>query len=241
MSSALNDISYELLEKALRKEQELGYQDSAVPGGLEKFVEEWWHPYKVMHPDLSKWRAGVSAALEDYRHSSVQERKYKIDLALGILRGRSISKGDSISHAGLELEPAPLAKRLWGSVATLERRTIINAAILISAAVIGLIAYDSLSIFFSPDVPNLPADISPTGAIQATPTLTASVACPQGCEEPPPGCVIKGNINTATGEKIYHVPSGKFYDATVISPRRGERWFCTEEEARANGWRKSDQ
>jgi hypothetical protein len=54
-----------------------------------------------------------------------------------------------------------------------------------------------------------------------------------------PGCNIKGNISMRTGERIYHVPGGKFYDATVISPGKGERWFCSEAEARAAGWRKS--
>jgi hypothetical protein len=51
-------------------------------------------------------------------------------------------------------------------------------------------------------------------------------------------CVIKGNIN-AKGERIYHVPGGQYYDATVIDTAKGERWFCTEAEAVAAGWRKS--
>jgi micrococcal nuclease len=74
----------------------------------------------------------------------------------------------------------------------------------------------------------------------ASPTVAAGrSACPQGCTVPPAGCVIKGNISQGTGEKIYHVPGGAFYDQTVIDPARGERWFCTEAEAVANGWRKS--
>jgi hypothetical protein len=51
-------------------------------------------------------------------------------------------------------------------------------------------------------------------------------------------CNIKGNINTR-GERIYHVPGQKYYDETRISASHGERWFCSEEEARAAGWRKS--
>ncbi|MBI1885821.1 MAG: thermonuclease family protein [Chloroflexi bacterium] len=51
--------------------------------------------------------------------------------------------------------------------------------------------------------------------------------------------VIKGNISYTTGEKIYHVPGGEFYDETVIDKSNGERWFCTEEQAVAAGWRKS--
>jgi micrococcal nuclease len=51
--------------------------------------------------------------------------------------------------------------------------------------------------------------------------------------------VIKGNISKTTGEKIYHVPGGEFYDKTVIDEAAGERWFCTEQEAIEAGWRRS--
>ncbi len=53
---------------------------------------------------------------------------------------------------------------------------------------------------------------------------------------PGAGCDIKGNIN-GKGAKIYHVPGEANYEATRIDTARGERWFCTEEEARAAGWR----
>jgi micrococcal nuclease len=56
-----------------------------------------------------------------------------------------------------------------------------------------------------------------------------------GSDEP----VIKGNISYSTGEKIYHVPGGYYYGDTVIDEAKGERWFCTEAEAVAAGWRKS--
>lgn len=49
-------------------------------------------------------------------------------------------------------------------------------------------------------------------------------------------CAIKGNIS-ASGARIYHRPGQRFYDATRIDPAAGERWFCTEAEARAEGWR----
>jgi len=51
------------------------------------------------------------------------------------------------------------------------------------------------------------------------------------------GCTIKGNINSK-GERIYHVdgksPSD---DDTVVDESAGERWFCSEAEAQAAGWR----
>ncbi|WP_340116168.1 thermonuclease family protein [Pelagibius sp. 7325] len=52
-------------------------------------------------------------------------------------------------------------------------------------------------------------------------------------------CLVKGNISINTGERIYHVPSGEYYSRTKINPAKGERWFCSEAEARAAGWRPS--
>jgi len=54
-----------------------------------------------------------------------------------------------------------------------------------------------------------------------------------------PSCNIKGNISLNTGERIYHVPGQQYYAETRISLEKGERWFCSEAEARAAGWRKS--
>ena len=52
------------------------------------------------------------------------------------------------------------------------------------------------------------------------------------------GCNIKGNIGSS-GKRIYHVPGGRWYGKTKINTAKGERWFCSEEEARAAGWRAS--
>ena len=57
-----------------------------------------------------------------------------------------------------------------------------------------------------------------------------------GCPQP----LIKGNISSS-GEKIYHVPGGAFYEDTQIDEAKGERWFCTEEDAVAAGWRRSSR
>jgi micrococcal nuclease len=48
-------------------------------------------------------------------------------------------------------------------------------------------------------------------------------------------CTIKGNINSS-GDKIYHVESGRYYKIT-----KPEKWFCTEKEAVDAGFRKSEQ
>ncbi len=49
-------------------------------------------------------------------------------------------------------------------------------------------------------------------------------------------CLIKGKISRG-GERIYHLPGGRWYDRTKIDAAKGERWFRTEEEARVAGWR----
>lgn len=51
------------------------------------------------------------------------------------------------------------------------------------------------------------------------------------------GCAIKGNISE--NGRIYHLPGQRYYAMTAINPLAGERWFCSEEEARAAGWRKA--
>lgn len=55
-------------------------------------------------------------------------------------------------------------------------------------------------------------------------------------EGAPEGRSVKGNINSR-GDRIYHAPGMSSYCATKIDESKGERWFCSEEEARAAGWR----
>lgn len=54
-------------------------------------------------------------------------------------------------------------------------------------------------------------------------------------QQAPSGCAIKGNI-TRNGQ-IYHMPWSPWYAKVVIEEARGERWFCSESEAVAAGWR----
>ena len=48
-------------------------------------------------------------------------------------------------------------------------------------------------------------------------------------------CRIKGNISSSG--KIYHVPGSNNYDRTRIDTSKGERWFCSEQQAIDAGWR----
>ena len=54
-------------------------------------------------------------------------------------------------------------------------------------------------------------------------------------QQAPSGCAIKGNVTR--GGHIYHMPWSPFYDRVAIDGARGERWFCSEQEALAAGWR----
>lgn len=55
----------------------------------------------------------------------------------------------------------------------------------------------------------------------------------------PGGCAIKGNISKKG--QIYHVPWSTWYEKVKIDASRGERWFCSEAEALAAGWRPAGQ
>ena len=73
---------------------------------------------------------------------------------------------------------------------------------------------------------------SATPAVSAAPTAVASASASN------PSCTIKGNIS-ASGEKIYHLQGCGSYAKTTIDESRGERWFCSEQEAQTTGWRKA--
>lgn len=83
--------------------------------------------------------------------------------------------------------------------------------------------------------PGTPETSAETTEVRGT-TETKSEAGAQSSV--PSGCVIKGNISSS-GEKIYHLPGCGSYAKTSIDEARGERWFCTEEEAVGAGWRKA--
>ena len=51
----------------------------------------------------------------------------------------------------------------------------------------------------------------------------------------PEGCPIKGRV--ASGSRTYVLPWSSSYERVRVRTERGERWFCSEQEARAAGWR----
>lgn len=54
-------------------------------------------------------------------------------------------------------------------------------------------------------------------------------------QQAPDGCPIKGNISR--NGQIYHAPWSPWYKRTKINLKKGERWFCSEADAVAAGWR----
>ncbi|MEZ5816033.1 MAG: thermonuclease family protein [Hyphomicrobiaceae bacterium] len=53
--------------------------------------------------------------------------------------------------------------------------------------------------------------------------------------EAPDGCPIKGRVRGE--ERVYLLPWESNYARVRIRKRRGERWFCSQDEAEAAGWR----
>lgn len=57
----------------------------------------------------------------------------------------------------------------------------------------------------------------------------------------PRHCTIKGNVSWRNNdEMIYHCPNWRDYNRTSIDYEDGDRWFCSEQEAIAAGFRKPD-
>ena len=80
--------------------------------------------------------------------------------------------------------------------------------------------------------------ISAAATLATISALLLGLAATPAAADESKACNIKGNVSTQ-GERIYHVPGDRYYDDTRISKSHGERWFCTEQEARAAGWRRS--
>lgn len=90
--------------------------------------------------------------------------------------------------------------------------------------------------FNPPSAPTVAAATPrPSSATTPAPFVAPKPSTPQTTSG---ACDIKGNINSE-GEKIYHVPGQRHYAKTKISAAKGERWFCSEQEAQHAGWRRS--
>ena len=54
-------------------------------------------------------------------------------------------------------------------------------------------------------------------------------------------CLIKGNVTKKgkTITRIYHLPGTQYYKTVKINAKEGDKWFCTEKDAKKAGFRKS--
>jgi len=102
------------------------------------------------------------------------------------------------------------------------------------------VANQPAELYIYTDIPACAYESSSPIVQQPVPTVSRP-SCGGGCINPPSGCNIKGNVGYNSGERIYHVPGQAYYYDTVIDTRYGERWFCTEHEAQAAGWRRAYQ
>jgi endonuclease YncB( thermonuclease family) len=59
----------------------------------------------------------------------------------------------------------------------------------------------------------------------------------QASTNAPEGCAIKGNVSSRG--RIYHMPWDPWYDGVRMDAGKGKRWFCSEDDAIAAGWRRA--
>jgi hypothetical protein len=52
----------------------------------------------------------------------------------------------------------------------------------------------------------------------------------------PAGCTIKGDIDAASGKKLFYTSQHIQYKSVKVDVAAGERWFCSSSETSAAGW-----
>ncbi len=76
----------------------------------------------------------------------------------------------------------------------------------------------------------------PPQATQEAEAIATDVADVIDEEEGQMDCNIKANLSN-TGERIYHIPGGAYYNHVRIDLSRGEFYACSEQQAQELGWR----
>ncbi len=235
-SDKTQDARFARIADVLESELRSGCHDETLLGGLESFVRNWAGQFSGEPQDISNTAASIAAFLEGYERISQEERRQALIQALARARNELVppwrirrrASSEETARSPIAIRPearldaARPIVRPAANNAVSERLRWSRSLVLVGIGIIVALLVIAFLLF---------------QLVVQRPSLAGG--CPNGCVTPPPGCVIKGNINLETKEKIYHVPGGEFYDQTTIDPREGERWFCTEQEAVANGWRRS--
>jgi phosphatidylserine/phosphatidylglycerophosphate/cardiolipin synthase-like enzyme len=79
--------------------------------------------------------------------------------------------------------------------------------------------------------------IKPVNPIAVSPAHGSTLA--NAATTPSSGCAIKGNVNRE-GERIFHMPGTRNYERVRMNIGTGKRWFCSEDQAVAAGWRPAE-
>lgn len=89
-------------------------------------------------------------------------------------------------------------------------------------------------------IPPLPTMDDPVALPTVTPTLEPTAVVLATEEATQVACLIKGNV-TSSGDKIFHIPGGVYYDRVKVDFAQGDAYFCTEGQAIGEGFRKSSR
>ncbi len=81
-------------------------------------------------------------------------------------------------------------------------------------------------------LPTRPSDETKVALDAATPT--PDPRCRDGCETPPSGCVVKGDVESGT--RFFYLPNDDGYAGVRVNTDEGDRWFCALNDAQAAGW-----
>jgi uncharacterized protein YgiM (DUF1202 family) len=76
---------------------------------------------------------------------------------------------------------------------------------------------------------------TPTSLTEANITPTPDPRCRNGCETPPAGCVVKGDVEP-NGAHFFYLPNDAGYTQVRMELAKGDRWFCAVSDAQAAGW-----
>lgn len=74
--------------------------------------------------------------------------------------------------------------------------------------------------------------VEPTATVALTPVVTATAAITATPAIDPTPCNIKGTA----ASHLFHMPGTLTYKRTQVIAARGDRWFCSEQEAISAGF-----
>ena len=90
----------------------------------------------------------------------------------------------------------------------------------------------------APIILTLTAWPTPTATLKPLPTSRPEVVLGSVSSDYCLGII--GNVNKSTGTKIYHCSNWRDYNKIEMNEAEGDRFFCSEAEARAAGFREPD-